>query len=143
MMFVIDTLIIQKKRYNSLNNRALYLFFMNYVKAPINDFTPCLLERKARRLLENAIAFPSCVHIQGCNSMSCGSTGPRRLPDRPRTTRAWSANQQASFKEPIHLRGLFQCPQNMSRLFCDGQSKRSTRLAWNVSSLFELEYVTR
>ena len=61
------------------------------------------------------------VDWSGRREDSCGSTGqgrPRRrdsAEEAPRHARgkrsAWSANQQASFKERIRLRGLFQCHQ--------------------------------
>ena len=96
---------------------------MNYVKAPINDFATLLIGAEGAKT-------PAGVRGRGDPT---GAIAPRRLPGRPRTACAWSANQQASFKEPIHLRGLFQCPRSNPLVFLTGMKfpMVQNEKAWN------------
>jgi hypothetical protein len=88
-------------------------FFTLAVLKVIVDLLTMLIGAEGARLLENAIAFPSCVGgLKDVHSMSCGRTGqgrPRRrlsAEEAPRTARGkrsfLSANQQASLTQPLH-----------------------------------------
>ncbi|MCM3725233.1 hypothetical protein M3226_05895 [Neobacillus cucumis] len=85
-------------------------FFVCIFKMDLLDdivvFYTLLIGAEGARLLENANAFPSCVGgFQDVKSMSCGSTGPRRLPGTPAgLLSAWSGNQQPNLTEPLKLR---------------------------------------
>jgi hypothetical protein len=73
-------------------------------------FETMLIGAEGARLLENAIAFPSCVggfkDVIQCpagvlgRGDPTGALAPRRLPGTPADARFLSANQQASLTQP-------------------------------------------
>jgi hypothetical protein len=73
---------------------ARTLFILKAVLKVIVDLLTMLIGAEGARLLENAIAFPSCVGgFKDANSMSCGRTGQGRprsslsAEEAPRTAR--------------------------------------------------------